>query len=182
MVRLSLNPDSDVQKQSPLAGKPRLRRWMGELLIVLLVLAAVQWWQTRNVVSGPAPILVGELLDGGHVDLHADLDRPVLVHFWAEWCPICRLEQGSIDALAEDYRVISVATTSGDAAEVRAHMQREGLRFPVLLDEEGAIARAWGVSGVPASFVIDPAGRVAHAMVGYTSGIGFRVRLWLAAL
>jgi thiol-disulfide isomerase/thioredoxin len=114
------------------------------------------------------------------VTLHGGLERPVLVHFWAEWCPICRLEQDSIDALAQDYRVISIATRSGDAAAVRAFMRREGLRFPVLLDEDGAIARAWGVGGVPASFVIDPAGQVAHAMVGYTSGMGFRIRLWLA--
>jgi peroxiredoxin len=126
--------------------------------------------------------LSGRLLDGAGVNLANERGRPVLVHFWAEWCPICRLEQGSIEALSRDYRVISVATTSGNADEVRAHMQSEGLSFPVLLDEEGDLARAWGVRGVPASFVIDSSGRIANAMVGYTSGIGFRIRLWLAGL
>jgi thiol-disulfide isomerase/thioredoxin len=177
---MSLNSKTDERKRSPQAMKLRWRRWLVEGLMVVLILAGVQWWQTRDVAKGTAPPLAGQLLDGGSVDLAAERGRPVLVHFWAEWCPICRLEQGSIDALAKDYRVITVATTSGDAAVVRAHMQREGLSFPVLLDEEGRLARAWGLSGVPASFVIDPDGRVAHAMVGYTSGIGFRLRLWLA--
>jgi peroxiredoxin len=180
---MSLNPNTDAQEKPPKARKPRWRRWLLELLVVLLMLAAFQWWQTRGVASGPAPALASTLLDGSRVELNeARRDGPVLVHFWAEWCPICRLEEGSIDALARDHRVISVATTSGNAAEVRAHMQREGLSFPVVVDEEGRLARAWGVSGVPASFVIDPDGQVAYAMVGYTSGIGFRVRLWLAGL
>jgi peroxiredoxin len=177
---MSLNPDPDSREAALPAKKPRWRRWLLELLVVALVLAAVQWWQARGVASGTAPDLSGTLLDGRQVDLAAERGRPVLVHFWAAWCPICRLEQGSIDALARDYRVISVATTSGSAAEVHRHMQREGLAFPVLMDKEGDVARAWGVSGLPASFVIDPAGQVAHAMVGYTTGMGFRMRLWLA--
>jgi thiol-disulfide isomerase/thioredoxin len=178
---MSLNSKIDSNRAAPRAVRPRWQRWAVELLILLLIVGVVQWWQSRGVVSGAAPQLAGELINGGHVDLHAGLDRPVLVHFWADWCPICRLEQGSIQALSQDYRVITVATTSGSADEVRAFMRQQGLGFPVLLDEEGTMAREWGVQGVPASFVIDPAGRVAHATVGYTSGIGLRVRLWLAA-
>lgn len=174
------SPRQFMNKQSGHPATKRWRRWLIELCILLLVVAGIQWWQTRDAPSGPAPALAGTLLDGGPVDLAAERGQPVLVHFWAEWCPICRLEQGSIDALARDHRVISVATSSGDAAAVRAHMQGEGLSFPVLVDEDGALARAWGLSGVPASFVIDPEGRVVHATRGYTTGLGFRIRLWLA--
>jgi len=147
---------------------------------VLAVVVGVQWWQTADAPSGPAPELRGELLHGGAVDLAQERGRPVLVHFWAEWCPVCGLEQGTIEALSRDYRVITVATTSGDAAAVRAHLQAEGLTFPTLLDEDGRLARAWGVKGVPATYVIAPDGQVAYATTGYSSAVGLRVRLWLA--
>lgn len=148
--------------------------------MVLAVFFAVQWWQTRDAPHGMAPALRGPLLEGGGVDLHALRGQPVLVHFWAVWCPICRLEQDNIAGLARDYRVITVATTSGDAAEVRRYLQEQGLAFPTLLDEDGSLGRRWGVKGVPASFVIGPDGQVAYATMGYSTGLGLRLRLWLA--
>jgi peroxiredoxin len=153
-----------------------------EAAVLVLVLFAVQWWQTRDAPTGMAPVLHGPLLSGGIADLRQLQGQPVLVHFWATWCPICRLEQGTIDELAHDYAVISVATSSGDAAAVRQFMQEEGLSFPTLLDEDGSLLRQWGLPGVPASFVIAPDGQVAYATMGYTSGVGLRLRLWLAGL
>lgn len=171
---------SDTQPSNEKAKPRRWRRWLVEIALVVAVLLAVQWWQTRDVAYGPAPPLAGVLLDGSAMQLASERSRPVLVHFWAEWCPICRLEQGSIESLSKDYRVISVATTSGDAAAVRAYMRQEGLTFPTLVDEDGDVGRQWGVRGVPASFVIDADGQIAHATVGYTTGLGLRLRLWLA--
>jgi len=171
---------TEAEKSGPQQG--RLRRWSLELLLVLLAFGAVQWWQSRGVASGPAPALQGVLLDGRQVSLVDLRGEPVLVHFWATWCPICRFEEDSIDALARDHSVITIATTSGEAAEVLAYLQQNGLRFPVLLDETGEVGRAWGVKGVPASFIIDSSGDIAHATVGYSTEIGLRLRLWLAGL
>ena len=160
----------------------RCRRWAVELTVVLLAVAAIQWWQARDSISGQAPELQGRLLSGETFSLASLKGAPVLVHFWATWCPICRLEEDSIDGLAEDFPVITIATTSGEAAEVRAYLVEKGLDFPVLLDESGDIGREWGVKGVPASFILDGGGRIAHATVGYSSGIGLRLRLWLTGL
>lgn len=147
---------------------------------MIMVFAGIHFWQTRGVHYGPAPALTGTLLDGSPASLAAERGEPVLVHFWAEWCPICKLEQDSIEALSKDYRVLSVATTSGDTEAVQAFMKREGLSFPAIVDEDGAIGRQWGVKGVPASFIVGPDGNVAHATVGYTTGLGLRLRLWWA--
>ena len=103
---------------------------------------------------------------------------PFLVHFWATWCPICRLEQDSIASIAADRPVITVATTSGDSGELADYLAEHGLEMPVLMDEDGTIARAWGVNGVPSSFVIDTAGRIRHAGTGYSTEVGLRLRLW----
>jgi len=73
-----------------------------------------------------------------------------------------------------------VAMQSGSDDEVAQYMQKEALSFPVLNDPEGVLAAQWGVRGVPASFIVDTAGRIRFVEVGYTTGIGLRLRLWLA--
>jgi thiol-disulfide isomerase/thioredoxin len=158
-----------------------LRR-AGEALVVLALILGIRAWQQSGIASGPAPVLAGVQLDGKPVALTAFAGRPVLVHFWATWCPICSAEQGSIDALARDTPVITVAMQSGERDAVVQHLRNEALSFPVLNDPDGVIAAQWGVRAVPASFVVDGAGQIRFVEVGYTTGIGLRLRLWLAGL
>ena len=155
-------------------------RWATEALIVLVVVVGVHFYTTRGAVRGVAPAIQGVTLDGRPVALSQWRGRPVLVHFWATWCPVCKLEQGSIANLARSHAVITVATQSGDAAKVRAWLRAEGLQMPVLLDADGTMAAAWGARGVPASFIIDGGGRIRFVEFGYTTEWGLRLRLWLA--
>ena len=158
----------------------RLTDWVINVILVLAVVFAVQWWQTRTFATGAAPPLAGETLNGQVIDLKDLRGQPVLVHFWATWCPICKLGNGGINAIARDHRVLAVAMQSGDATEVSQFMAEHGLRFTVLLDPDGALARRWGVAGVPATFVLDAAGRITYATMGASTQIGLRARLWAA--
>jgi len=168
-------------RSAPPLGKRRsLLRWGVQLLVLLALMFVVHLWQTRDLAQGAAPELTGQLLDGRPFDLTAMRGRTVLVHFWATWCPVCRLQQGSIDAIAEEHPVVTVAMQSGGNGDVAARMAEEGLSFPVLVDDLGILASRWGVSGVPTSFVVDGAGRIAFVETGYTSGAGLRARLTLA--
>jgi peroxiredoxin len=169
------------QNRAP-TGRGRVRGWLLNLLLILLVLGGVQWWKSRPMASGEAPPLTAMTLSGRPLDL-ADLrGQPVLVHFWATWCPVCRLGNGAIDAIARDHRVVTVALQSGDPAEIREYMATEGLSFEVLPDPTGAVASQWGVPGVPATFILDPAGRIAFSTPGISSEWGLRARLWAADL
>jgi peroxiredoxin len=163
------------------ATRRRLRR-AGEAVLLLALILVVRAWQQSGVASGPAPALAGMLLDGKPVALTAFAGRPVLVHFWATWCPICRAEQGSIDDLARNIPVITVAMQSGERDAVAEYLHKEALSFPVLNDPDAAIARQWGVRAVPASFIVDGAGQIRYVEVGYTTGVGLRLRWWLAGL
>lgn len=160
------------------------RSWLVNILLILAVFIGVQWWQARPLASGPAPALAGTLLDGRPFTLErlraGGETEPVLVHFWATWCPVCRLEQGAIDAIARDHPVVTVAMQSGGEREIRAYLGEQGLRFPVLPDPEGVLSSAWGVPAVPASFVVDGTGRIRFATVGHTTEAGLRARLWAA--
>ena len=162
----------------------RYRSWLTNILLVVVVVAGVQWWRARALASGAAPELVGTLIDGHTVAPHwsdeSGNHRPVLVHFWATWCPVCRMEQGAIQALADNHRVVTVALQSGDAEDVRRFMGAQQIDFPVLPDPDGVIAQAWGVSAVPTTFVVDATGNIRFATTGISSEAGLRARLWIA--
>ena len=157
-----------------------LAEWLVYLLLFVVVIYSVNFFKSRNAVSGPAPLLSAQTLGGEIFDLQ--YNQPVLVHFWASWCPVCRLEYGSIASISGSTPVITVAMQSGTADEVADYMQQHNLAFPAIVDADGRIAAEWGVSGVPSSFIINGSGEVEFVEVGYSSEIGLRIRLWLAGL
>jgi thiol-disulfide isomerase/thioredoxin len=161
------------------------RKWVRltvETVLFVAIFSAFSAFQKRTMVEGPAPALAGIPLSGAPYNLAAERGKPVVVHFWATWCPICTAEEGSINSLAADYPVMTVAMQSGDGAAVRRHMSERGLSMPVLLDEDGAMAARWGVRGVPATFIVDSDGMIRFREVGFTTGVGLRLRLWWASV
>jgi len=165
----------------PPINKPRNgRRWVAHVLLILVVALIVHTWRTQPLATGLAPPLAGRLLHGGSIDLAQLRGETILIHFWATWCPMCRMGDKDIDNIAAEFHVVTVAMQSGGAREVAAYMASRGLNFPVILDEHGDLAADWGVVGVPASFVVDPQGEIRFATLGYTTQIGLRGRLWAA--
>ncbi|OGS96496.1 MAG: alkyl hydroperoxide reductase [Gallionellales bacterium RIFCSPLOWO2_02_FULL_57_47] len=163
-------------------SKVWLRRVI-EVLLVVALIAGIRAWQQRDIVSGAAPSMQGVLLDGKPFSLAAKPAQPVLVYFWATWCPVCRAEQGAIEAIAHDNpNVITVAMQSGSRDEVAKHLGEQGLSFAVVNDPDGRVSAAWGVHAVPASFIVDTDGQIRFVEIGYTTGVGLRLRLWLAAV
>ena len=158
----------------------RLWRIVVQGLLILAIIVGINLWRTRDMASGPAPLLAATALDGSHFDIREHLGKPLFVHFWAEWCPICSLEEGNIQSLSRDYEMITVAMSSGDDEAVLAHMKQSGLSFKVINDESGGIAADWGVLAVPATFIIDAAGDIRFVEMGYSSRLGLILRHWLA--
>ena len=89
---------------------------------------------------------------------------------------------GQVVSVAKDHRVITVATSSGNADAIRRKMREEGLEnaFEVVADPTGELSRAWGVTTLPTSFVVDRRGEIRATEVGFTTALGLRVRLMLA--
>ena len=104
------------------------------------------------------------------------------LYVWADWCPICTAQQGTIDGVQADYPVLTVAMQSGDAAAVNKVLAERGLDWTTAIDTDGRIAQTYGLRGVPAFVIVDPAGAIRSVSLGYTTGWGLRARLWWAGL
>jgi peroxiredoxin len=157
-------------------------RWVRDAGIALLLLFGIRTYQQRAMPKGDAPSLAGTDLQGAAVSLEDYRGKPVVLHFFATWCGVCKAEQHNIDAVARDLPVLSVASQSGDETEVLAFVRERGIAPRVVVDEQSVLARRFGVQAFPATFVIDGDGRIRHVEVGYTTELGLRARVWLAGL
>jgi thiol-disulfide isomerase/thioredoxin len=176
----------------------RLRRnWkshLSTLLVLVVAMAVVQAWQTRNVPKGPAPDFSAVLLSGPGAQVPSGVATPVTLaqwraahpgqavalNIWSEWCPYCKAEEGSITSLSADWPVLTLATRSGPEAKMNQVLQQRKLPWVAALDTSGAIAERYGFTGVPAFVVIDADGQIRGTTGGYTTEWGMRARLWWA--
>lgn len=103
--------------------------------------------------------------------------QTVLVNFWATWCPPCRLEMPWIQSMYEKYQDQGLVVLGVDAGEkvpadmveatVRQYVEGQGLTFPILLDPVTyQLQQAWAVTGLPASFLINPKGTITYVHTG----------------
>ena len=97
--------------------------------------------------------------------------RPVLVNFWAVWCPPCRRELAALAELRS--RVVGAgievfAVNLGDSSEriMTFFADHPAPGLPVLLDGEKSAAVAWHVSELPVTFAVDPAGILRLGAIG----------------
>ena len=97
--------------------------------------------------------------------------QPVIVHFWADWCPRCREEFPKMQKAylrIKDRPIEILAINSGQsAAHVREIKETFGLTFPLLVDEAAAISKLYKVSGLPTTFFIDSDGNIFKTHIGW---------------
>ena len=94
----------------------------------------------------------------------------VALRFWADWCPFCAPEMSAIEPLyqelqAQGLRVLAVNVRQ-DRETAARFVTGLGISYPTLLDEDGAVARQYGVSGLPTTYFIDRAGKIHTRILG----------------
>ena len=151
-----------------------------ELAFILLVFMVLKSYMQRGLIDGLSPDIQAQLLSGENVSLRPSNGKPLLLYFWATWCPVCRLSQNGVDAISKNHNVITIAVNSGTVSDITTFLSENKLHFRVINDENETIARQFGVTGVPTSFVIDSRGNILFTDVGFTTSWGQRFRLWFA--
>ncbi|MDR1469106.1 MAG: TlpA family protein disulfide reductase [Spirochaetaceae bacterium] len=118
----------------------------------------------------PAPDWTLKAVDGDAVTLSQLTGQVVFLNFWATWCPPCRAEMPSMEALYQRFKDRGLALVAVDLMEredvVRNYLRENGLTFPVLLDTRGLAGGQYGVKAVPTTCILDRDG----TMIAYAAG------------
>jgi cytochrome c biogenesis protein CcmG/thiol:disulfide interchange protein DsbE len=128
---------------------------------------------TSPLVRRPAPAFTLPGLDGRResaVSLVELRGHVVVVNFWASWCTECRTEQAALNQTWERFRdagVVVVGVDFEDATDdARQFVASTGASYPMVVDTKSATALAYGLRGVPETYVIDARGRIVDRVIG----------------
>ena len=127
---------------------------------------------TRLSTPIQAPDFQLEDMDGEKYSLQSYRGKVVILNFWATWCPPCRREIPSMEALHQAFRDEAFAILAINEWETEDHVfafmgqlpVEPG--FPILLDLDSEVATNFGVKGLPTTLLLDPQGRIVYRAVG----------------
>lgn len=146
--------------------------WTMRLLLVAFIYSLVTGC-SDTPAPGPrvaAPFML-ERLNGEPLSFPADTHgKPVIITFWADWCPACKGELQALEPLFINYRgeglTILAVNIRQDRATAAAFTDPLKISYDVLLDTTGKVADAYGVIGLPTTVITDRQGRLQTRIVG----------------
>jgi thiol-disulfide isomerase/thioredoxin len=117
------------------------------------------WTEWKARTEGPLPLSGLDSLDGEHTSLAELRSGAMLAHFFATWCKRCRAELSALQQLHARLPDWSVTIIGIDIGEVDRRVQRffagQPVSFPILLDRDRSASKAWQVSILPTTFLLD---------------------------
>lgn len=161
-----------------------LHRYFALSLAILLIGAAWIWFsaspaETMTAGGVPAP-QVGFLtpgfnlpaLGGGTISTDSLLGQPLVLNFWASWCPPCRSEMPAMQRVYAEYQdqglvFLGINATNQDSISAATEFVEEfGLTFPNVFDTGGRATNDYQVRSLPTTFFVDRQGRIQEIIVG----------------
>ena len=126
---------------------------------------------TASGVGEVAPDFSAVNMNGDKVTLSQYRGKVVVLNFWATWCPPCREEMPSMEALHEafvDEGLVMLAVNVEENGQdvVAEFLQKTPYSFPILLDEDAGIQNTYKVFRFPETFIIDKNGIIVEKIIG----------------
>lgn len=166
-----------MSRESSTKTPSLLRTWFSRLWF-WVVMAGLTFYVFRTVnpvidLDAPSyPAVDFELptLEGDVFRLADERGKPVVLNFWATWCPPCRAEiPGFIDLQDEygdDVRFVGVALDEDGFDAVRDYVEARGINYPITADRWRLFSAYGGTGTVPTTYLIDADGQVRYMHTG----------------
>jgi thiol-disulfide isomerase/thioredoxin len=159
----------------------KLARGQWTVLIVVILVAGAAWTAASRVPAGAeqatrerarraTPGIELATLDGGKFRLADHIGQPVVVNFWATWCPPCRAELPAFEQVYQSHREKGLVIVGVDVAEspdeVAQFVTQARLTFPIALDTSGETTELYRIQGMPTTFFVGRDGKIKDTVIG----------------
>lgn len=160
----------------------KIKKYLKEIVVFTVILTiamnGMSYYKSLDLNKEKLDISSFKLLDD--TTYNVSKDKPLLVHFWATWCPTCKFESPNIEKISKDYEVITIAVQSGDEMEIEAYMKEHGLTFKVVNDKNGFYSKKFNIKAFPTTLIYNKDKKLEFSEVGYTTTVGLFARMKLS--
>ncbi|MCK9492507.1 MAG: redoxin domain-containing protein [Sulfurimonas sp.] len=162
--------------------KQKLKKYIKEIALFILIMTVIanviSFYKSMDLNKQKLQEMSVTLLD--KTSYTHPKDKPILIHFWATWCPTCKLEASNIQSISKDYEVLTIAVNSGSNEEIKEYMSKNSFDFKVYSDESVFFAKEFKIAAYPTTFIYDKDKNLIFSEVGFTSTLGLYFRMWIA--
>lgn len=182
--------DQSIESSQPVSNRPRLGLLIFLIIpIIGLIIAATIAFRQPQAASELQPdpstyvpqTLIGAVAPEGNLqtleatpfDLRTTRGKWVLLNFWATWCGPCveemptlqKVNAGEFDSDKVRLSVLAV-NRQEDASTIRAFLDENKIDLPIAVDETGRFSRAYAITNLPRTFILDPDGVIRYQVIG----------------
>jgi peroxiredoxin len=124
--------------------------------------------------SGPAPQFTLDARNGSKISLSQYKGQVVMLNFWASWCGPCRQEMPLLENIYKKYNKMGFTligvNVEPDSKAAEGFLKETPVSFPVIYDKDSTVSKAYDVSGMPSTVIIDRKGNIRVLHRGYKPG------------
>jgi len=162
--------------------KSKITNYLKEIALFFIVMPIfanlVSFYKSSDINQEPLKNITFTLMNGSIYNVQKG--EPILIHFWAPWCTICKIEASNIDFISQKYNVITVAVQAKNEDAIHNFLAEHDVEFKVFNDKDGFLAREFKIAGYPTTLIYDREKKLLFSEVGYTTTLGLWVRMWWA--
>lgn len=164
--------------------KQILIKYIKEIIFIVVMVTIlaniISYYKSTNLNKSSLDSKSVTLIDGTVYTFPQN--KPILIHFWTTWCPICKVEAQNIQRVSKEYDVVTIVVGSNNKQTIQEYLEKNNLDFKVVNDADNQLANKFNITVYPTTLIYDRKKNLLFSDVGYTSTLGLFLRMFWANL